>query len=80
MAKSSRHPEHLVNAAISFVGLVTCTVIGGELISDVTNGEDNFPQIPDWAKLPAVLVFLSFAALEANKVRSRLTRARGAPE
>ncbi len=77
MAKSSRRPEHLVNAGISFVGLVTCTVIGGELVSDITNGEENFPQIPDGAKLPAVVVFLLFAALEANKVRARLTQARG---
>ncbi len=77
MVKRSRHPGHLVNAGISFVGLVTCTVIGGELISDVTNGEENFPQVSDWLKLPAVLVFLGFAALEANKVRARLTRARG---
>jgi len=75
-----RDPGHLVNAGLSFIGLVTCAVIGGELISDIVHDEDdekNFVQIPDWAKLPAILVFMTFAALEANKVRSRLTRARG---
>ena len=75
------HPKHLTNAGLSFIGLVTCTVIGGELISDIVHDDDdnekNFVQIPDWAKLPAILVFMTFAALEANKVRSRLTRARG---
>ena len=52
--------------SISFVALVTCTIIGGELISDVVNGEDNFPQVPEALKVPAILVFMGFAALEAN--------------
>lgn len=69
--------QHLTNAAISFVGLVTCTVIGGELLSDILNDEDNFPQVPELLKPFAALVFVTFAALEANKVRSRLTRAWG---
>ena len=77
MDERDRHPGHLVNAGISFIGLVTCTIIGGELISDVVNGEENFPRVPEALKVPAILVFLGFAALEANKVRARLTRARG---
>jgi len=77
MDKRRRHPEHLPNAAISFVGLVTCTVIGGELLSDIAHDEENFPQVPDLAKIPAIVVFMWFAALEANKVRSRLTKAWG---
>lgn len=72
-----RHPGHLVNAGISFIGLVTCTVMAGELMGDIMRDEDNFPDIPDLAKPFCVVVFLGFAALEANKVRSRLTRARG---
>ena len=72
-----REPAHLVNAGISFIGLVTCAVIGGELISDLTTGERNFPQVPTAAKVPALAVFCVFAAMEANKVRHRLTLARG---
>lgn len=72
-----QRPEHLLNAAVSFVGLVACTVIGGELLSDILEDEDNFPQVPEMLKPFAALVFIAFAALEANKVRSRLTRAWG---
>lgn len=72
-----RHPGHLVNAGISFIGLVTCTVIAGELMADILRDEENFPDIPDVLKVFAIAVFLGFAAFEANKVRSRLTRARG---
>ena len=72
-----RKPAHLVNAGLSFVGLVACTVIGGELLSDVVHDEENFPQVPGWAKAPAIVVFMLFAAIEANKVRNRLTKARG---
>lgn len=72
-----KEPAHLVNAGLSLVGLVACTVLGGELMSDIVHDEENFPQVPDWAKIPAAVVFMYFAALEANKVRSRLTRARG---
>ena len=61
----------------SFIGLITCAVMAGELAADCTQDEENFPDIPNAAKLPLALVFLAFAALEANKVRSRLTRARG---
>ena len=73
----TRHPEHLLNALISFIGLTTMTVMAGELMADIIEDEENFPQIPDMAKPLAVVVFLGFAALEANKVRARLTRARG---
>lgn len=76
-----KDPAHLVNAGLSFIGLVTCAVIGGELISDVVQDDDereeNFMQIPVPLKIPSIVVFIVFAALEANKVRSRLTRARG---
>lgn len=77
MRSRQRHPDHLPNAALSFVGLVACTVIGGELLSDLVHDEDNFPQVPDMAKALAAVVFMWFAALEANKVRSRLTKAWG---
>ena len=72
-----KDPAHLVNAGFSFVGLIACAIIGGELLSDVVHDEDNFPQVPDWMKIPAIVMFMGFAALEASKVRSRLTKARG---
>ena len=79
--RRERDPGHLVNAGLSFIGLVTCTVIGGELISDIVHDDDsteeNFVQVPKLLKIPAIVVFMAFAALEANKVRNRLTRARG---
>lgn len=82
MAKITRRlapkePAHLVNAGLSFVGLVACSVLGGELLSDLVHDEANFPTVPEPVKALAVGVFMYFAALEANKVRSRLTRARG---
>jgi predicted nucleic acid-binding protein len=77
MGKHQRQPEHLPNAALSFIGLVACTVMGGELLSDILEDEDNFPQVPELLKPIAALVFVTFAALEANKVRSRLTKAWG---
>ncbi len=77
MAKRDRHPRHLVNAGVSFIGLVTMTVMAGELMADITRDEENFPDVPGALKPVAVAVFLGFAALEANKVRTRLTRARG---
>jgi len=77
MDKRKRHPEHLPNAALSFIGLVACTIMGGELLADILEDEDNFPQVPELVKPFAALVFIAFAALEANKVRSRLTRAWG---
>ena len=76
-SRRNRHPEHLPNAALSFVGLVACTVLGGELLADILEDEDNFPQVPQHLKPFAALVFIAFAAFEANKVRSRLTRAWG---
>lgn len=51
--------------------------MGGELLADILEDEDNFPQIPEMLKPFAALVFVAFAAFEANKVRSRLTRAWG---
>ncbi len=77
MSKRERHPEHLLNATISFVGMVACAVIGGELISDMVGNEKNFPQVPKEIKPLAALVFVTFTALEANKVRYRLTKAFG---
>ena len=77
MSKRERHPEHLLNAVISFVGMTACAVIGGELLSDILKDEDNFPQVPDNVKPIAALVFVTFTALEANKVRYRLTKAFG---
>ena len=77
MSKRERHPEHLLNAVISFVGMTACAVIGGELISDMMGTEKNFPQIPKKIKPLAALVFVVFTALEANKVRYRLTKAFG---
>jgi len=77
MKKRERHPEHLLNAGISFVGMAACAVIGGELLSDILREEDNFPQIPDNIKPIAALVFVTFTALEANKVRYRLTKTFG---
>ena len=77
MSKREKHPEHLLNAGISFVGMVACAVIGGELLSDILKDEKNFPQVPDNIKPIAALVFVTFTALEANKVRYRLTKAFG---
>ena len=77
MNKREKHPEHLLNAGISFVGMVACAIIGGELISDMVGTEKNFPQIPKEAKPLAALIFVIFTALEANKVRYRLTKAFG---
>lgn len=77
MLRRKRHPEHLLNAGISFVGMVACAIIGGELISDMMGTERNFPQVPKAAKPLAALLFVIFTALEANKVRFRLTKAFG---
>lgn len=52
-------------------------IMAGELMADVMRDEENFSDVPDMFKPIAVVVFLGFAALEANKVRNRLTRARG---
>ena len=72
-----KNPGHLLNAGVSFIGLVTCAVIGGELISDLRGEEKCFPQVPVVVKAPALVVFCLFTAMEANKVRYRLPRARG---
>lgn len=77
MSRQRRRPEHLANAALSFVGLVACAVMGGELLADVLGDEDNFPQVPKMLKPVAALVFISFASFEANKVRYRLAGAFG---
>lgn len=77
MLRRKSHPEHLLNATISFIGMVACAVIGGELLSDILKEEDSFPQIPQDLKPLAALVFVTFTALEANKVRYRLTKAFG---
>jgi hypothetical protein len=77
LARPAKNPGHLLNAGLSFIGLVTCAVIGGELISDIRGEEECFPQVPKVVKYPALVVFCIFTAMEANKVRDRLTRARG---
>ncbi|KKM05340.1 hypothetical protein LCGC14_1755120 [marine sediment metagenome] len=77
MKRRERHLEHLLNAVISLTGMTACAVIGGELLSDILREEDNFPQVPDSIKPLAALVFVTFTALEANKVRYRLTKAFG---
>ncbi|KKK96950.1 hypothetical protein LCGC14_2657650 [marine sediment metagenome] len=70
-------PRHLVNALISFIAMVSCVIIAGELFDDVLNDDENFDSVPDPLKALALFVFLAFATMEGNKVRSRLTRARG---
>ncbi len=70
-------PRHLVNALISFIAMVACVIIAGELFDDVLSDNENFAEVPGALKVFALLVFLTFATLEGNKVRSRLTRARG---
>ncbi len=67
--KRGKHP---LMAVISFIGLTTCTVIVGELLSDVLWDTSHFPQIPTALKPLAIVVFLGFAGLEASKVRARM--------
>ena len=76
-ARRVKYPGHLLNAGVSLIGMITCAVIGGELISDLRGEEKCFPQVPVVVKAPALVVFCLFTAMEANKVRYRLTRARG---
>ena len=59
-------------AGISFIGLSACTVIAGELLSDVLLDTSHFPQVPAALKPLAIVVFLGFAGLEASKVRSQM--------
>lgn len=59
-------------AGISAIGLSACTVIAGELLSDMLLGTSHFPQVPMALKPLAIVVFLGFAGLEVGKVRAQI--------
>ncbi len=67
-----KHSNHLLMAGISTIGLSACTVIAGELLSDILLGTSHFPQVPTALKPLAIVVFLGFAGLEAGKVRAQI--------
>jgi len=63
-------------AGISAIGLSACTVIAGELLSDMLLGTSHFPQVPMILKPLAIMVFLGFAGLEVSKVRAQIAAIR----
>ncbi len=64
-------------AGISSIGLSACTVIAGELLSDLLLGTSHFPQVPMPLKPLAIVVFLGFAGLEVGKVRAQIAHIQG---
>ncbi|KKM13836.1 hypothetical protein LCGC14_1712180 [marine sediment metagenome] len=75
--KGNPAKHHAEMAVISSIGLITCTVIAGELLSDVLLDTSHFPQVPAALKPLAIVVFLGFAGLEASKVRSQMAHIQG---